>query len=145
MSTNCPTVTEEKWPRLRFIAGMMRDFRGNNDGKAKAASSHSMVERRCEESTYLCTRENVRAAGGQETGSLRRRGRAEGNETGNSVPVNQTESALALTIGWRNLTTRIPEWPDTPSSMSGHHGIRVKNTAKIVNSIIDTTILWVGG
>jgi hypothetical protein len=80
-----------------FIAGMMRDFRGHNDGKAKAASSHSMVERRCKESTYLCTRETVRTAGGQEAGSLPWRGRAEGDETGDSVPVNQTESSLAPT------------------------------------------------
>ena len=93
-STNCPQVTEEKWPRLRLIAGMMRDLRGNNDGRAKAAPGESMVERRCEDSTHSCTRETFRATGGQETSPLRRRGRAKGDETGDSVPVNKTEGSL---------------------------------------------------
>jgi hypothetical protein len=63
-STNCPKVTEETWPSPRFISGMMRDFRGDNDGRAKAASSDSLVERRCEDSSYFGTRETFRAAGG---------------------------------------------------------------------------------
>lgn len=102
----------------------MRDFRGNNDGKAKAACSNSMVERRCEESTYLCTRKTVRAAGGQETSPHFRRSRTEGDETGNSVPLNQAEKALAA-----------------PAIM-GAAAIHVRPLELVSGSLVNSMVSW---
>src|ERR1035437_3580897 len=68
---------------------------GGIDGESKAAFIVSVVERGCEESSYLCEREAFRASNGQETWSYAGRGRAEGDEAWSSVSVNQTESSLA--------------------------------------------------
>jgi hypothetical protein len=76
---------------------MIRVFpKGKLDGKAKAAIGFGVVERRCEESSYFRQRKTFRARGGQETSPHPRRGRAEGDETWDSLPLNQAESALAV-------------------------------------------------
>jgi hypothetical protein len=74
---------------------MMCDFeKGNSDGKGKAACIIGVVERRCEKSSYVGKRKVFRASSGQEAWSYAGRGRAEGDEIGDSISVNQAESSV---------------------------------------------------
>jgi hypothetical protein len=82
----------KKLPGLRSSAGMMCAFSiGDIDGKGEAAFNCGVVDRGCEGSTAFCQRETFRKGGSKEAASFAWRSRAKSHETGNPVPVDQTE------------------------------------------------------